>query len=383
MTALATVTVEVDSPYDVIIGHGVSLSAVAQLAPDTRQVAVLHAPAVADRARAISDAAEEAGIRALMVELPDAEAAKTAEVAARCWAQLGASSFTRSDAVIGVGGGATTDLSGFVAATWLRGVQHVAVPTTLLGMVDAAVGGKTGINTAEGKNLVGAFHSPSGVVCDLDLLATLPAADYVAGLAEVVKCGFISDPRILELVESDPGAASRAGGSSEAELITRAVSVKADVVSRDFREATTVAVDGIAQAPSGLPRVTGREVLNYGHTFGHAIEHVEGYRWRHGDAISVGMVFVAELSRSAGLLSESAVARHRDLLAGLGLPVSYAAPHWGPLMAAMGRDKKSRGALLRFVVLESVRDDVASALPVLLAGPDPRVLDEAFARTCG
>ena len=372
MTALATVTVEVDSPYDVIIGHGVSLYAVAQLAPDTRQVAVLHAPAVADRARAISDAAEEAGIRALMVELPDAEAAKTAEVAARCWAQLGASSFTRSDAVIGVGGGATTDLSGFVAATWLRGVQHVAVPTTLLGMVDAAVGGKTGINTAEGKNLVGAFHSPSGVVCDLDLLATLPEADYVAGLAEVVKCGFISDPRILELVESDPGAASRAGGSSEAELITRAVSVKADVVSRDFREATTVAVDGIAPTPSGLPRVTGREVLNYGHTFGHAVERVEGYRWRHGAAVSVGLMYVSQLAMLGGRLTETDAAEHRDILELLGLPTSYQPGRWPELLDAMQLDKKARGSMLRFVVLEGIGQ------PVSWEGPDPALLEAAY-----
>ena len=372
MTALATVTVEVDIPYDVVIGRGVTRSAVELLAPDTGQVAVLHSPAVADRARAIADAAEEAGIRALMVELPDAEAAKTAEVAASCWAQLGASSFTRSDAVIGVGGGATTDLSGFVAATWLRGVQHVAVPTTLLGMVDAAVGGKTGINTAEGKNLVGAFHSPSGVVCDLDLLATLPEADYVAGLAEVVKCGFISDPRILELVESDPGAASRAGGSSEAELITRAVSVKADVVSRDFREATTVAVDGIAPTPSGLPRVTGREVLNYGHTFGHAVERVEGYRWRHGAAVSVGLMYVSQLAMLGGRLTETDAAEHRDILELLGLPTSYQPGRWPELLDAMQLDKKARGSMLRFVVLEGIGQ------PVSWEGPDPALLEAAY-----
>ncbi|CAB5007462.1 MAG: 3-dehydroquinate synthase [Actinobacteria bacterium] len=383
MTELTTVTVEVETPYDVVIGHGVSRSAVSLLASDTRQLAVLHAPAVADRARAIAAEAENAGIRVLVVEVPDAEAAKTVEVAAHCWAQLGAASFSRSDAVIGVGGGATTDLSGFVAATWLRGVQHIVVPTTLLGMVDAAVGGKTGINTAEGKNLVGVFHSPAGVVCDLDALVTLPTADYAAGLAEVVKCGFISDPHILDLVEADLTMASRAGGAAEAELITRAVRVKAEVVARDFREATTVAVDGIAPSPRGLPRVTGREVLNYGHTFGHAIEHVEGYRWRHGDAISVGMVFVAELSRAAGLLSDDAVARHRDVLAGLGLPVSYPVAQREALLAAMGRDKKSRGSLLRFVVLENVSTSDAQAVPVLLAGPDARVLDEAFARTCG
>ena len=146
--------------------------------------------------------------------MPDAEDAKTSAVAASCWALLGEAGFTRSDAVVGIGGGATTDLAGFVAATWLRGVRVVHVPTTLLGMVDAAVGGKTGINTAEGKNLVGAFHAPAGVLCDLDLLRTLPHADFVAGLAEVVKCGFVADPEILALIGADPAAALRPDGDA-------------------------------------------------------------------------------------------------------------------------------------------------------------------------
>ena len=155
--------------------------------------------------------------------MPDAEAAKSVAVAERCWSILGNAGFTRSDGVVGLGGGATTDLAGFVAATWLRGVRVVMVPTSLLGMVDAAVGGKTGINTAEGKNLVGCFYEPVGVICDLDLLATLPTPDLVAGLAEVIKCGFIADPEILTMIESDPTAsgtprfadaprAGRAGG---------------------------------------------------------------------------------------------------------------------------------------------------------------------------
>ena len=207
-------------------------------------------------------------------------------VAAALWSQLGAADFTRTDAVVGLGGGSVTDLAGFVAASWLRGVPVVQVPTTLLGMVDAAVGGKTGINTPEGKNLVGAFHPPVGVLCDVDVLETLPEADLAAGLAEVVKCGFIADPVILDLVESavrdDPERARRAGNPQLRELIERAVQVKAEVVAADLRE-------------SGL-----REILNYGHTLGHAIEQVEGYTWRHGEAVGVGMVYVAELARLAG-----------------------------------------------------------------------------------
>jgi 3-dehydroquinate synthase len=272
---------------------------------------------------------------------------------------LGQADFTRSDAVIGLGGGATTDLAGFVASTWLRGVKVVQVPTTLLAMVDAAVGGKTGINTVEGKNLVGTFHAPAGVLCDLAALESMPRHDYVAGLGEVVKCGFIADPRILDLVEAhtdeitDPVRA--AGSEVLAELVERSVAVKARVVGEDLREA-------------GL-----REILNYGHTLGHAIEHVERYSWRHGAAVSVGMVFAAELARLAGRLDEEVVARHRSVLTALGLPTSYRGDRWDQLLAAMRRDKKTRGDLLRFVVLEDV------ARPVRLEGPDPALLVAAYA----
>ena len=158
--------------------------------------------------RATRESLQRSGFEALTAAIPDGEAAKTAEVAAGLWGVLGRAGFTRTDAVVAVGGGATTDLAGFVAATWLRGVPVVHLPTTLLAMVDAAVGGKTGINTAEGKNLVGSFHPPRAVICDLDTLKTLPRKDFVAGLAEVVKCGFVADPLILDLVEADPEAAS-------------------------------------------------------------------------------------------------------------------------------------------------------------------------------
>src|SRR5690606_24756148 len=167
------------------------------------------------------------------------------------------------DVVVGVGGGATTDLAGFAAASFLRGVRAVLVPTTLLGMVDAAVGGKTGINIPEGKNLVGAFHPPSGVLCDLATLVTMPREDYVSGLAEIIKAGFIADPKILDLVEDDPRGAASPAGPHTRELVERAVRVKADVVSADLKE-------------SGL-----REILNYGHTLAHAIEKAEDYRFRH------------------------------------------------------------------------------------------------------
>jgi 3-dehydroquinate synthase len=344
-----------ERPYDVLVGTGLLGEVAPLLGSGVRHVAVVHPRALRTTGEAVRDDLAAQGLDAHAVEVPDAEDAKSAEVAAFCWSVLGRIGLTRSDAVVGVGGGATTDLAGFVAATWLRGVRLVLVPTTLLGMVDAAVGGKTGINTAEGKNLVGAFHPPAGVLCDLAALETMPRHDYVAGLAEVVKAGFVADPRILELVEADPAEACAPAGAVTRELVERAIRVKARVVGEDLRE-------------TGL-----REVLNYGHTLGHAIEQVERYRWRHGAAVSVGMVFAAELGRLAGRLDDATADRHRAVLASLGLPTSYDAASWPRLLEAMRRDKKARGDLLRFVVLDGL------ARPAILEGPDPQLLAAAYA----
>jgi 3-dehydroquinate synthase len=358
-TGTRTVEVRGDQSYQVVIGRHLLGELPRLLGEDVRKVLVIHPAALATSAEAMREDLAGHGYEVLLAEVPDAEPAKTAQVAAFCWQVLGQADFTRSDAVVGLGGGATTDLAGFVASTWLRGVKVVQVPTTLLAMVDAAVGGKTGINTAEGKNLVGTFHPPVGVLCDLAALASMPRYDYVAGLGEVVKCGFIADPQILDLVEAagdlvaDPVRASTS--DVLAELVERSVAVKARVVGEDLREA-------------GL-----REILNYGHTFGHAIEHVERYQWRHGAAVSVGMVYAAELARLAGRLDEAVVARHRSVLTGLGLPTSYRGDRWEQLSAAMRRDKKARGSLLRFVVLEDL------ARPARLEGPDPALLLAAYA----
>jgi 3-dehydroquinate synthase len=353
------VQVRGDQPYEVVIGRHLLGELPAMIGEDARKVLVIHPAALATTAETVREDLSAHGYEVLLAEVPDAEPAKTAQVAAFCWQVLGQADFTRSDVVVGLGGGATTDLAGFVASTWLRGVRVVQVPTTLLAMVDAAVGGKTGINTAEGKNLVGTFHPPVGVLCDLAALASMPRFDYVAGLGEVVKCGFIADPAILDLVEAagdlvaDPVRA--AGSDVLAELVERSVAVKARVVGEDLREA-------------GL-----REILNYGHTFGHAIEHVERYQWRLGAAVSVGMVFAAELARLAGRLDEEVVARHRSVLTSLGLPTTYRGDRWEQLSAAMRRDKKARGSLLRFVVLEGL------ARPARLEGPDPSLLLAAYA----
>src|SRR4051812_21668007 len=355
-------TIPVGSDYDVVIGSAVLGRVANLLGPDVERVLLVHPPTLPEVAGRVASSLETAGYAVHLAEVPDAEAAKTATVAADLWARLGRAGFTRSDAVVGVGGGSVTDLAGFVAATWLRSVRVIQVPTTPLGMVDAAVGGKTGINTAEGKNLVGAFHPPAGVLCDVDVLATLPQADLVAGLAEVVKCGFIADPVILDLVESavaeDAERARTAANPHLRELIERAVHVKAEVVAADLRESSL------------------REILNYGHTFGHAVEQVEQYTWRHGEAVSVGMVYVAELARLTGHLAgpdgDALVARHRSVLESLGLPTTYAAGRWDELLTAMRRDKKARGSTLRFVVLDGL------AQPARLAGPDDTLLHAAY-----
>lgn len=359
--------VSVGDRYDVTIGRDL-LDRVAEVLPErAEQVLVVHSEALPGPAERVAAAITASGRTAHLAPVPDAESAKTATVLADLWARLGQHDFTRTDAIVAVGGGTVTDLGGFAAASWLRGVPVVQVPTTLLAMVDAAVGGKTGINTPEGKNLVGAFHEPEAVLVDLDLLETLPTVDFVAGLAEVIKAGFIVDTRILDLVEADPDGATRWDGPHVEELIERAIIVKAEVVAADLKESFL------------------REILNYGHTFGHAIEQVEHYRRRHGEAVAIGMVYAAELAKCAGHLSADAVSRHRAVLDSVGLPTAYeivggpahADGAWEALLAAMRRDKKSRGAQLRFVVL----DDIGR--PVRLKGPSEECLRAAFAAVTG
>lgn len=363
MVEFKRITVSGDDPYDVVIGRnllgevGSALSAANNAGP-VKKVLVIHPVALSKSAEVLKHSLDALGFETLLAGIPDSEDAKRVEVAAFCWGVMGKSDFTRSDAVVGFGGGSTTDLAGFVAATWLRGVKLMQVPTTLLGMVDAAIGGKTGINTAEGKNLVGAFYAPNAVICDLDTLVTLPKNEIIAGLGEVVKYGFIADERILEIIEGAPEKASDPTAPEFAELIERSVAIKARVVGSDFREA-------------GL-----REILNYGHTLGHAIEHAERYQWRHGAAISIGMMFVAELARLAGRLSDDVVDRHRNILNLLGLPTKYEANKWDALLATMQRDKKSRAGQLRFVVLDDLEK------PTIMTAPTSEMLFAAYQEIC-
>ncbi len=340
--------------YDVTIGREIDDAILSAVPERALRVLIVHQEPVEGRARALAAALNSDGRTAFTVAIPDAEQAKSIDTLAELWRVLGTNDFTRSDLIIGVGGGAATDLAGFAAATWLRGIGVIHVPTTVAGMVDAAVGGKTGINTAEGKNLVGAFHTPLAVIADLNALEGLPAHDVAAGLAEVVKAGFIADERILEIIETDPQRVLDTRSPEFAEVLTRAIRLKAHVVSEDLTEKGR------------------REILNYGHTLGHAIERHEHYTWRHGDAVAVGMVFAAELAHRSGHLSRELLERHRTILESLALPTHYREGQFAPLREAMARDKKARGAILRFVILEGVGE------PIRLEGPSEDVLKESY-----
>lgn len=340
-------------PYDVTVGAGVSSLLASAVPGDAEKVLIVHPPVLHARAEAMREELSSSK-DVFLAEIPDGESAKRLEVAGFVWGLLGQLEFGRQDAIIGFGGGATTDLAGWIAANWLRGVSVIQVPTTVLAMVDAAIGGKTGINTTEGKNLVGAFHAPDAVLVDVEYAQTLAENDIRAGLAEVVKAGFIADPAILSAVENSVEKAVDPRSEVFLELITRAMTVKAQVVSDDFQEAGA------------------REILNYGHTLGHAIEHAERYQWRHGAAISIGMVFAAELSQLVAGLDQDDVVRHREILGSLGLPLSYPADRWSGLLSTMQRDKKSRRGVLRFVVLDGI------GKPRVLAIPDESVLVAAY-----
>ena len=291
-----------------------------------------------------------AGVRVASTVLPHGEQTKCLASLSALYDFLGDNHITRKDVVVALGGGVIGDLAGLAAATWLRGVRVIHIPTTLLGMVDAAVGGKTGINTAEGKNLVGAFWPPAAVLCEIGTLRTLPEHELLTGMGEVVKCGFIADPEILDLIEANPDAVRDSQSAVMRELIERSVRVKAEVVSEDLRE-------------SGR-----REILNYGHTLAHAIERNERYQWRHGAAVSVGMVYAAELALAPGHADEELVTRTRRILESLGLPTSYKADAWPQLLEAMRRDKKARGNLLRFIILDGL------ARPRVYEVPDDSIL---------
>ena len=340
----STITVGRDLGFDPIVSA---------LDSAATKALIVHARPLAARAQALAEHLRSLGYEAATADHPDAEAGKAIDVVAGLWDTCGRLQLGRKDAIIAMGGGATTDMAGFVAATWLRGVSLINVPTTLLGMVDAAVGGKTGINTSVGKNLVGSFYPARAVVADMSLLSSLPREDLAAGAAEVIKCGFIADPVILRIVEeTDPDVLLDPSSEQLAEITTRAVAVKARVVSADLTE-------------GGL-----REILNYGHTLAHAIERANDYTWRHGDAVAVGCCFAARLAHARGQLSSEDVARHDELFSRVGLPTRYEGHTLEELTHIMASDKKVRRGVLRFVLLDGIANPRTEAVePGELAAP--------------
>lgn len=333
-----TIGVTGPHPSTITVGRDLGFAPIAAALDEAvMKVLIIHARPLAARAVALAEHLRSLGYEVATADHPDAEAGKAIKVVVGLWDTCGHLQLGRKDVIIAMGGGATTDMAGFVAATWLRGVTLINVPTTLLGMVDAAVGGKTGINTSVGKNLVGSFYPADAVIADMSLLATLPRQDLAAGAAEVIKCGFIADPKILRIVgETSPEILLDPSSEQLAEITTRAITVKARVVSADLTE-------------GGL-----REILNYGHTLAHAIERANDYTWRHGDAVAVGCCFAARLSAQRGLLGAEEVALHDELFARVGLPTRYEDSSLEELTHIMASDKKVRRGILRFVLLDGI-----------------------------
>ncbi len=332
-------TVKSTESYRVITGAGTSSVLDANVPAQATKAFVVAAQSLLGRAATVEAELQERGLAVTVFTHADGEGAKDLDVAARGWDAMGEARIGRRDLVVTVGGGVTTDLGGFLAATWLRGVSVIHMPTSLLAMVDASVGGKTGINTAAGKNLVGAFHDPSAVIIDLDMLRTLPQAEYAAGMAEAIKTGFIRDAQILaDVVEnpqiSDVHWATTSGMAVLADIVRRSVAVKAQVVSEDRLE-------------GGL-----REILNYGHTMGHAIERAEHYTMRHGEAVAIGSIFAAVLARNLGIGPQELIDDQTRVYGSMGLPTSYEGDV-ATLMEGLASDKKVRAGAMRFVLLEA------------------------------
>jgi 3-dehydroquinate synthase len=347
--------------YPVLVGSGLvdRLDDLLPPFPGAEAAAVVAARPLAAVAGRVGEALERGGLAVHRLEVPTGEEAKRLEVVAGLYERLAAVPTRRADPVVAVGGGATTDAAGFAAATWLRGVPLVNVPTTVLGMVDAAVGGKTGVDLPAGKNLVGAFHQPVAVVADLDTLAGLPAAEVRSGLAEVAKAGLAGDPALADALARSAGPAVAAEPAALAPLVEGAVRVKAAVVGADEHE----------EAGDGT---VGRLMLNYGHTLGHALERLAGYRGlRHGEAVALGMVFAARVAEAVGLARPGLAAGHVELLAALGLPVGGVDLDPDRVLAAMATDKKHRGGL-RLVLLRRLGE------PEVVAAPDREVLVAAI-----
>ena len=345
------------SPYDVVVGPGLldQVDRLVPIPPHARRAALVTSGAVlglyADR---VAQRLRESGLTVEVIELPDGEVAKTLDTLQLCYHAFAHMPLGRDDVVVALGGGVVGDLAGFAAATWNRGVGLVQIPTTLLAQVDAAIGGKTGVNLTEGKNLVGAFHQPLAVVADVSTLASLPLRERRAGLGEVVKYGFIADPTVLDALERTPDDAVAGEPGLLTDLVRRSVAVKAKVVAADERESGD------------------RALLNYGHTVGHVIESLGDYTtYRHGEAVGLGMVFAARLGERLGVSEAGLADRTAAVLGGLGLPVGGVTIDPDAAWDRLARDKKARAGV-RFVICE--RPGRAR----LVSQPDPAVINETL-----
>lgn len=342
MTAPGELRVRVEvpgAPYEVIVGHGSSshLACVSPVFEGAENVFVISDSDLADLAAARTSSLDDATAPVHRIALAPGESSKSLAAVERIYGRLADAQAHRHDVVVAFGGGVVTDVAGFVASTFNRGMPLVNVPTTLLGQVDAAIGGKTGVNLPQGKNLIGTIYQPTAVVCDVGLLASLPQREVSSGLAEVVKYGFIARPSLLDVVEQEAPALLVADPQILIDVVGQCVAIKAGVVARDERE-------------SGE-----RANLNYGHTFAHALERSVGYgRLRHGEAVALGMMAAAHLARSMGMISEEVVEHHRRVLTAVGLPVSISLEE-RDLAEAWRHDKKYRGGV-RFVLLEEQPD---------------------------
>jgi 3-dehydroquinate synthase len=351
-----------DRSYEIACGSGLIDSVGGRVAAAGGRRAVLIADAVIARSHAARVAASlaTAGVATTTLEVPSGESSKGVATAGRLWAELAGLAADRSTHIVAVGGGVVGDLAGFVAATFSRGLPVWQVPTTLVAQVDSAIGGKTGINLEAGKNLVGAFWQPRGVVADIDTLATLPDREYVSGLAEVVKYGMILDAAFFAWLEGHTAELLAREPQALAWAVERSAGLKAQVVEQDEREI------------SGL-----RAALNYGHTFGHAYETAAGYgTLLHGEAVAIGMARAARLAALLGRLDESVVGRQDRLLTKLGLPTTPAAAGQiepAALIAIMGRDKKTLHGRLRFVLPDAI------GRVELVDGVDPTAVERVLA----
>jgi 3-dehydroquinate synthase len=346
---MSEIKVSAESDYSVVLSLSWR-SSLSESVQNRSRVALIISESMASRIQDLDLGSAEV----FTFAVPDGEAGKSSGTLLKIWDWLGAAGFTRSDLIVGIGGGAVTDFAGFAAASWLRGLDWIAIPTTVAGAVDAAIGGKTAINSDYGKNLIGAFHSPIKVIIDLDWFTTLTDRDFAAGLAEVVKCGFIADGKILDLLRGKKIQQIRNDQELVRELVERSVKVKGEVVSVDFKESFA------------------REALNYGHTLGHAVELDCAFSMRHGECVAIGLAFMANLQLDLGLISKELAADHLQILNDLDLPISYKRDSWAKLLAHMAVDKKSRGNTLRFVIISGIGKTDR------LENPDPKTLYAAY-----